>query len=130
MLQEKSSRSAEQDLDLTMNELYRVLPLRLRAKATVIGVSMDKEYLFSYPQVAEVIRIATDNAISVLGVESFQAGLKVDRISAYEIPFEGNWKLFVELNNTQALDFVNNHSCRTERIYILTTASRTEFMSL
>ena len=112
------------------NELSRVLPPRLTAKAAAIGESIEREYLFSYAEVTEVIRLATVSGIAVLGVESFRMGLNVDRISGYDVPFGGNWKLFAEQNNKQALNFVNNHPNRTEREYILTTSSRTEFMSL
>src|SRR5438034_2745689 len=111
------------------DHLAEILPLELRAKA----ISSDREYGFPYPEVTDVIQIATQHGIAVLGVESFKVrpdGVKVDQISDYEVLFTGEWGSFIELNNSHAVDFVRRNPSREDHGFILTATSRSEFDSL
>ena len=90
-----------------MDDLDRLLPDRIRIKA--IATPQGTELLFAYPDVLEVIELATDHSIAILGVEVFQIepeGLLVERISDYEVPFSGDWAAFVRSNNAQVKEIV------------------------
>ncbi|MEW5978409.1 MAG: hypothetical protein AB1898_21650 [Acidobacteriota bacterium] len=111
------------------DHLSEVIPAELRAKA----IFADREHVFPYPEVIDVIQIATQHGIAVLGVESFEVqpdGVKVDQMSDYEVLFTGEWEPFVELNNSYALDFVRRNPRCEDHGFILTATSRSEFDNL
>lgn len=111
------------------DHLAEILPPELKAKA----IRTDREYVFPYPQVMDVIQIATQHGIAVLGVETVEVrpdGVKVDQMSDYEVLFAGEWRPFVELNNSNALDFVRRNPSGEDHGFILTATSRSEFDNL
>ena len=89
--------------------------------------------MFPYPDVLDVIDLATNHSLAVLGVEVFQLephGLFVQKISDYEVGFSGDWEAFVRNNNAHAKEFVQQEIRGEEHGYILTSASKQEFDKL
>ena len=81
----------------------------------------------------EVIDIADQNDIAVLGVEQLQShpkGPVVEAISGYEIPFQGDWKAFVKRNNVSAREVIMKNQRGEEHGYVLTSASQAWFGQL
>jgi len=113
-----------------MLELDSLMPARLKQLATCCG---GNEFAYPYPSVMEVIDMAGQNKIAVLGVELLQShpkGPVVEAISGYEIPFLGDWKAFVEANNASAREVIMKNQKGEEHGYILTSATESEFHRL
>jgi hypothetical protein len=91
------------------------------------------EFVYPYQDALDVVQIATQNRISILGVEVFHvlsSGLLTRRISAYLIPFGGTWLEFVRANNLRAVEFIQENRKGEEHGYILSSTSEEEFRSL
>ncbi len=111
-----------------MGDLTTVVPRTLLDRAR----QNENEFVFPYPDVLEVIRLATEHGVAILGVEMFevQQDLRVEDYSGYEFACGDNWREFVRANNSAALDFIQSHPSREEHGYILTAASEREFRQL
>jgi hypothetical protein len=112
-----------------MNALDSFVPIQVKQTAEQSG----NEFLYPYPVVLEVVRIATEKNISILGVEIFHAlsnGLLTEAMTSYEVPFNGDWDDFVRKNNALAADFIDQHRRGEEHGYILSATSQEEFRKL
>ncbi|MCC6487559.1 MAG: hypothetical protein IT364_08655 [Candidatus Hydrogenedentes bacterium] len=92
----------------------------------------ENEFVFPYPDVLEVIRLATAHSVAILGVEMFEVSdcLQVQDYSGYEFASGSDWQEFVRANNDAALEFVHSHPGGEEHGYIVTAASEREFRRL
>jgi hypothetical protein len=114
-------------MSFDMLELDSLMPGRLKQLATPCG---GNEFAYPYFSVMEVIDIADQNNIAVLGVELLQShpnGPVVEAISGYEFPFRGDWKEFVEKNNAAAREIIVRNQKGEEHGYVLTSATEAEF---
>ena len=112
-----------------IQDLTRALTHDLKKTA----IESEDEFVFPYPEVISVIRIASEHEIAILGVEAFEVrtdGLKVVDYSGYEFQFTGDWQAFVKTNNAEAARFIEAHRLGENHGYILTSASSREFASL
>jgi hypothetical protein len=112
-----------------MNKLDSIVPPSLREKARPCG----SEFVYHYRDVLEVIRIATQNSIAILGSEFFSMdddGLLTQAISGYELHLSDNWVAFVRENNELALSFVEQNQKEGSYGFILTSTSEEEFSNL
>ncbi len=104
------------------------------AKARLVPTQDGNEVVIPYPEVLQVIQIATQNSIAVLGVELLQilgkGEFRVLNYSGYEFKLEGDWESFVAANNEEAGRFVEEHVLGEEHGYILTSTSKREFDAL
>ncbi len=109
-----------------MLNLDSFVPDKLRVQATKVG----NEWLYPIDAVSELIRIADERDIAILGVELFRIvanGLQTEAMSSYEVPFDGNWNDFVRKNNALASEFVHRSHKGQNGGYILTSVNETEF---
>jgi hypothetical protein len=116
-----------------MRELDSFVPVQLKQLARRCGGDERDEFAYPYPSVMEVIDIADQNDIAVLGVEQLQShpkGPVVEAISGYEIPFQGDWKAFVKRNNVSAREVIMKNQRGEEHGYVLTSASQAWFGQL
>jgi hypothetical protein len=115
----------------TVDDLERVLPKDLIARGNPCG----NEFVFPFDDALQVIRIATQHDIAVLGLEAFEIrkeGLLTVDLTGYDrdIPFAGNWKEYVAAPNTEAERWIKEHPYGENHGYILTTASQAEYLAL
>lgn len=111
-----------------MDDLTSIVPTDLLGRAR----RNEKEYVFPHPDVLDVIRLATEHDVAILGVEVFEVkeGLRVEDYSGYEFASCDDWRDFVRINNSAALEFVRSHPAGEDHGYILTSASEREFRQL
>ncbi len=114
-----------------MRDFDRLLPDDLLKSAVMCG----EEAGFLYGETLCAISIATNHLIAILGLESFELikdGFKVISYSGYDssIPFSGDWKEYVFANNAAAEHWAKENRLGDKHVYILTSASEAEFMSL
>lgn len=111
-----------------MDDLTAVVPKNLLDRAT----RNENEFVFPHPDVLEVIRVATEHGIAILGVEMFEVKrhLRVKDYSGYEFVCGDDWQEFVRTNNRSALEYIRSHASGEEHGYILTAASEREFRQL
>lgn len=111
-----------------MDDLISIVPTEILDRARRDG----KEFVFPHPDVLDVIRLATEHDVAILGIEVFEvkAGLLVEDYSGYEFPHGDDWRDFVRDNNSAALEFVCRHPAGGDHGYILTSASEREFRQL
>lgn len=112
-----------------MDDLVAVLPNTILQRA----LRNEGEFVFPYPDVLEVIRLASEHDVAVLGVELFKiekTDLCVRGYSGYECDQGRPWHDFVRANNDEALKFINDRHPDPEQWYILTATSRHEFYQL
>jgi hypothetical protein len=111
---------------LVVGDLERALPNAITNRAVVSG----KELLIPLDDAKAAVHIASQNFIAVLGVEVFRildGGLGTETYSGYEFMFDGKWQVYVGLNNSAALHFLDEHAFGAGYGYILTSASEDEF---
>jgi hypothetical protein len=112
-------RAVEQDFD-------RILTSEIKQSSIRSGT----EWLIPFHNLSQVIELATQHSIAVLGVEVFRVlsdGLGTEGYSGYEFKLDGNWTDFVSQNNTSAYAYVDQHQFGEGYGYILTTTSKNEF---
>lgn len=113
-----------------MPNLDSFIPDSLRGLAARSGT----EWLYPRDAIIEVVQIAYERQIAILGVEAFLIltnGFQTEAISDYDVPFNGNWEDFVRKNNTLALEFVQkNEDHGRNSGYILTSVSEDEYLNL
>ncbi len=112
-----------------MNKLDSLVPPSLREKARPCG----SEFVYHYPDVLEVIRVASQKSIAILGSEFFRIdydGLLTEAISGYELHLSDNWANFVRENNELAVCFVEQNRKEGRYGFILTSTSEEEFGKL
>ncbi len=111
-----------------MDDLTAVMPTNLLNRAR----RNENEFVFPYPDVLDAIRVATEHNVAILGMETFEVneGLRVEDYSGYEFPCGDDWREFVRVNNSAALEFVHSHLIGEDHGYILTSASEREFRQL
>ena len=112
-----------------MNILDSLVPPNLKARAVQLG----DEFVYPYPDVLDVIGIANQNRISILGSEFFRIqadGLATMAISGYEIRFSGEWDAFVRENNELAVTFAEQNRKGGKYGFVLTSTSADEFKQL
>jgi len=97
------------------------------------------ELTFTYPRVLEVVKLSTTNEIAVLGFELLEptkAGYATKKLSAYDLPaptavdIRNQWPNYVRANNVLAEEFVRANPAGGDDVYVLTTASLSEFQSI
>lgn len=114
-----------------MQDLMQLIPEQIKPR---LSGKLDGEVVIPYPDVLEVIQIASTNSIAVLGVEIFQLLSQGELLaldySTYQFPFQGDWENFTRLNNAAAVRFVETHVRGEEHGYILTSTSKREFQEL
>src|SRR5439155_25157854 len=101
-----------------MQELLSLVPPQLTAE----GVGAGEEMAFPPSAALNLVKIATDHGIAVLGVERFEAtadGLRFENGSSYEVVFAGDWDSFVRLNNANAAQFIDQPRSEGNRLFIL-----------
>ena len=113
-----------------MPDLDSLIPEAIRKLAVKSG----SEWLYPRNAINQVIAIADDNEVAILGVEVFRilsSGLQTEAISGYELPFSGDWKDFANKNNALALEFVRQTPQEAPHTgYILTAVDKDEFVKL
>jgi hypothetical protein len=115
-------RAAEQDFD-------KILTPEIKQGSVLSGA----EWLIPFHNLSEVIELATQHSIAVLGVEVFRVlsnGLGTEGYSGYEFKLDGNWADFVSQNNKCASAYIDQHQFGEGYGYILTTTSKNEFAHL
>jgi len=119
-----------------MNDFERIQEI---ADAAVGRVG--NELTFPFPEVLKVIEFCTARQIAVLGVELFWVkadGYYASGSSDYDLREKQKWpavKLtdwpeYVSYNNALAKDCVRRNPLGDEHVYVLTTASWTEFCEI
>lgn len=111
-----------------MEDLISIVPAELLDRARL----NETEFVFAHPDVLDVIRIATEHAVAILGIEVFEVkdGLLAQDYSGYEFPSGDDWRDFVLVNNRAAMEFVRSHPAGEDHGYILTSSSEREFRQL
>lgn len=111
-----------------MDDLTSMVPADLLDRAR----RNETEFVFAHPDVLDVIRVATEHDVAILGIEVFEVkgGLRAQDYSGYEFPCGDDWRDFVRVNNSAALEFVRSHPAGEDHGYILTSASEREFRQL
>ena len=115
-------RAAEKDFD-------RILTREIKEASVLSGA----EWLMPFRKLTEVVELATQHLIAVLGVEVFRIlpnGLGAEGYSGYEFKLDGNWADFVSRNNQSASAYVDQHQFGEGYGYMLTTTSENEFAHL
>ncbi len=105
----------------------------LPASITNAGKRSGNEWVLPLQQAKQAIKLASDNGIAILGVESFrieEGGFRLENYTGYGFDFVGDWPDCVNQNNTAALNFIADNSVGDGYGYILTAASRSEFDAL
>ncbi len=90
------------------------------------------ELTFSFPAVLDAINLASANQIAVLGMEVFQRrpdGFYAAGCSSYQFAMN-DWPTLVEHNKVAALKFVQKCSALGSPVFVITSASLTEFQDL
>ncbi|MBV9887233.1 MAG: hypothetical protein JO119_11855 [Acidobacteria bacterium] len=95
----------------------------------------DGELVVPYLEALEAIRIATENEIAVLSVDSHEMrDGSILTIDLYDgstmIKYAGDWRAFVQQLNDAAEDWITGPRLGQNHGYILTSASRDEFSRL
>jgi hypothetical protein len=109
--------------------------------ADLVSDKTTGEPAFTFPDVIEVIRLCTANQIAVLGVEIFlinEANYYASGCSTYDLQISrrwpevpiSEWHRYVAENNSLAENSVRSNPTGDDHLYILTTASRSEFCKL
>jgi hypothetical protein len=112
-------RAVEHDFD-------RILSPEIKQASALSGA----EWLIPFYKLNEVIELATQHSIAVLGIEVFRVlsdGLGTEGYSGYEFKLDGNWADFVSQNNKSATAYIVRHQFGEGHGYILTTTSENEF---
>ena len=112
-----------------LDALDTILPLSITNAAKRSG----NEWVLPLQEAKQAIKLASDNAIAILGVESFRieaGGFRVENYTGYGFDFVGDWSDYVNRNNTAALNFISDNPVGNGYGYILTATSRSEFDAL
>jgi hypothetical protein len=114
---------------LSEDALEKIVPEHIKVNA----LRYKNELVFSFPDVKDIVNLASNAGIAVLGVETFQIlenRLLVRDCSGYEITFAGHWNEFVKANNALAVEYIEQHRRGEDHGYILTSTSEEEFREL
>jgi hypothetical protein len=108
---------------------------KIESIASAAHATVGNELAFTYPEVLDVVRQCTAHGIAVLGVEVFVVrpeGYQTEHLSTYDLYMQravqkSEWASYVAGNNLHASEFVSTHPSGDDHVYVLTTASWTEF---
>jgi hypothetical protein len=114
---------------------------RIRGIAETAMGSVGDELTFSFPEVLKVIELCSANQIAVLGVELFLVradGHYALGSSDYDLQEKqkwptvqlADWPEYVNWNNGLAEECVRRNPLGDEHVYVLSTASWTEFCEI
>lgn len=98
-------------------------------------VKRDDGLAFRDGDIEEILRLAEQNQIAVLGIKVLEVSGGVTSMVGFsgydlEIPYKDEWEPFYQKNNEYARQFVENSSRSDNTIYVLTSASKEEFVRL
>lgn len=88
---------------------------------------LDHELGIPYNLVENVIKLASENDIAILGVEVYAVGDTVSfkDYSEYSFGYRDNWQEFVQSNNAAARNFVSENRFKDDEFrYVLTTSEK------
>ena len=98
-------------------------------------VKREDEVAFRDGDIEEMLRLAEQNQIAVLGIKVLEISGDVTSMVGFsgydlEIPYKDEWEPFYQKNNESARQFVENSSRSGNTVYVLTSASKEEFVRL
>lgn len=99
------------------------------------SVKRDDGLAFRAGDIDEILRLAEQNQIAVLGIKVLEISGGVTSMVGFsgydlEIPYKDEWEPFYQKNNESAREFVENSSRSDNTVYVLTSASKEEFIRL
>ena len=109
-------------------DLDRALSEDVRLRAIAIG----NELILPYEDALAAIGIANEHEIAVLGFDSGEVlddGFQILDCTGYDanIPFTGDWKMYVKDINIASKHWIEGHRLGKNRGYIITSVSQKEF---
>jgi hypothetical protein len=126
-----ASRSSAPKEPHVVSELDLILPDETKGRSLPIG----NELILPFDDALAAIATATERGIAVLGFDSGEVlddGFRVVDYTAYDsgVEFSGDWSAYVRAINGEAERWLKEHRLDKNYGYILTSASRKEFVQI